>query len=57
LEKNGDSIDEDPIYWESDNNEETPVDPIPEETPIVRQAPMRKIITRNVGNTQRRRFR
>lgn len=51
------SIDEDPIYWESDNTEETPTDDTVEETPTLRQAPMRKIITRNVGNTQRRRFR
>lgn len=51
------STKEDPIYWESDNNEETPVNDEVEETPTIRQAPMRKIITRNVGNTQRRRFR
>jgi hypothetical protein len=46
------SINEDPIYWETDVNEQ-----VPEDTPTIRQAPMRKITTRNVGNTSRRRFR
>jgi hypothetical protein len=48
------STNSDSIYWESDDNTgEQTID----ETPTIRQAPMRKIITRNVGNTQRRRFR
>jgi hypothetical protein len=48
--------DGEPLYWESDDNEEIENEPTPTPTPTP-QSPMRKITTRHVGNTQRRRFR
>ena len=49
-----DTIKNDDLYWESgdDKGDEKPKVGLPS-----RPSPMKKTITRNVGNTQRRRFR
>lgn len=54
LEKVTDTIKSDDLYWESgdDKGDEKPKVGLPS-----RPSPMKKTITRNVGNTQRRRFR
>jgi hypothetical protein len=55
LEK--DFIDDDPLYWESENKKDKINNGIEyQETMIQTKSPTRKIITRNVGNTQRRWF-
>jgi hypothetical protein len=54
LEKVTDTIENDDLYWESEDNN---VEVTPTAELLPRPSPMRKTITRNVGNTQRRRFR
>ena len=49
-----DTIKNDDLYWESEDNN---VEDVPKVDLVSRPSPMRKTITRNVGNTQRRRFR
>jgi hypothetical protein len=53
----GGSINDDPLYWESEVKEDNIKNGVEYQETITRtQSPTRKIITRNVGNTKRRLF-